>query len=66
MKTCYKTEIAGYPIKIEQQTKKRFAVHYGSQVREGLDYVSAAKEFGLCMFHALACEGRLDNDDMLD
>lgn len=36
---------------------KSFAVVYGLQCQEGLDYAEAAKELGLSIMHALACDG---------
>lgn len=64
MRTCYETEIAGFPVKIEQSGNRhgRFTVTYGKQVRSGLSYAEAAREFGLCVFHALACDGALNNE----
>ncbi len=41
----------------------RFTVRYFKQVKPGLTYAAAAKEFGRCVMHALACEGNLDNRD---
>jgi hypothetical protein len=40
----------------------RFRVVYGLQVKEGLTYAEAAREFGECVFHYEACNGRLGND----
>lgn len=64
MKTVYSTDSHAYPIKVEQSESKAglFRVTYGLQVKSNLTYAQAAKEFGKCMFHALACEGRLNND----
>ena len=54
--------IAGaHDIALDQQGKDRFRVTYGVQVKEGLTYAEAAKELGVCIMHALACDGRLDN-----
>jgi hypothetical protein len=60
-KTCIKLDHLAFPVKVEQdQTKAgRFTVTYGAQVRQGLDYADAAREFGLCVFHALAVNGEL-------
>jgi hypothetical protein len=41
----------------------RFAVTYGQQVTRGLSYADAAREFGLYVFHGLACEGLIDNSE---
>lgn len=64
MKTCRQETLSGFTIKIEQHedTRALFRVSYGSQVRDNLTYAEAAKEYGLCVFHALACDGELTND----
>ena len=51
-------------LKVEQAggRKKLFTVTYGKQVQSNLPYARAAVEFGRCFFHALACQGKLDND----
>lgn len=48
-------------VKVEQTGVDRFTVTYGLQIRRGLNYTQAAHEFGECVFHALACDGLLDN-----
>lgn len=50
-------------IRLEQAggRRKLFTVTYGKQISENLSYTRAAIEFGLVLFHALACEGKLDN-----
>jgi hypothetical protein len=65
MKTILRVEDLPWEIKVEQREDKfkRFRVTYGSQVQDGLTYVEAAKAFGLCYFHALACEGQLNVGD---
>lgn len=60
-KVIYKSNIAGFDIVVTQFKTKRFTVRYGQQVKDKLSYDDAAKELGLSMFHALACEGVLDN-----
>ena len=64
MRTCYQTEISGFVIKIEQREDiyGRFRVTYGKQVTDGLTYAAAAKEFGLCVMHALACESKINDN----
>ena len=62
MRTCYKTTVAGYSIEMVQLANRRFRVIYGKQIRTGLDYSQAAAELGACIMHALACEGKLDNE----
>lgn len=64
MTTCIElTEGQAFPIKVEQHEDrtKLFRVTYGKEVTDDLDYQQAANEFGLCVFHSLACEGKLDN-----
>lgn len=59
-----------YGVKVEQFANKRFRVTYGKQVEgktaaAGLGYGHAAREFGECVFHALACADLLDNSSAL-
>lgn len=64
MKTCLEVGFDNaYSVKLEQREDKRgrFRVTYGQHVADDLPYIGAATEFGLCVFHALACEDRLDN-----
>jgi hypothetical protein len=53
------------PVLLEQDEKngQRFRVTYGAQVRSGLSYAQAAKEYGECVFHSLACAGKLDQPE---
>ena len=39
----------------------RFRVDYGKHVADYLTYAKAAKEYGECVFHALACAGMISN-----
>jgi hypothetical protein len=39
-----------------------FRVVYGLQVKDHLTYAEACKEFGQCVFHLEACNGRLGNE----
>lgn len=61
MKTIYETTDLGTTIKLEQMGVDAFRVTYGLQVKSRLTYEQAAHELGECIFHALACEGKLDN-----
>lgn len=63
MVTVFETDEFAFPIKVEQHGERKalFKVTYGMQVSDNLPYSRAASEFGLCMFHALACEGKLNN-----
>lgn len=51
-------------IKVEQKESKSalLRVTYGKQIKSNLTYAQAAKELGECIFHHLACEGKLDNN----
>lgn len=44
-----------------QQSRHRFAVVYGLQVKTGLRYAQAAAEYGECVMHSLACRGKIRN-----
>ena len=56
----HETTIAGYKISIlRSKTGKRFTVLYGKQQFGNLSYAQAAQEFGLCVMHALTCEGKV-------
>ncbi len=62
MNTCHQTIIISeWPITLEQAASGAFRVTYGKQVKSGLSYEAAAAEYGACIMHALACEGKLDN-----
>lgn len=54
-------ELPELQIKVEQTAPDRFTVTYFRQVKRGLNYAQAAHEFGECVFHALACAGKLDS-----
>lgn len=60
-RTCFEITLAGYPIRLEQMNSG-FMVTYGAQVAPFLEYGEAAKELGCSIMHALACEGKLDNE----
>ena len=62
MKLCFETEIAGYKIAL-YQTGGTFTVIYGCHKVEDVEYGQACQELGQCIFHALACEGKLDNGE---
>lgn len=53
--------IGGTPIRL-YQLGPDFAVQYGQQLDHGLDYAEAAAKLGQAMMHALACEGRIDDE----
>lgn len=61
MNTCIELKDTAFPIKVEQRADKRFVVTYGLQVKRGLSYEQAAHAFGTAVFHALACDDKLDS-----
>lgn len=56
-------QIAGYGITLGQGRggKERFRVIYGLQVDDHLSYSEACKKLGEAILHALACEGKIDD-----
>lgn len=57
--TCLKLD--EFDIELTQTGFDRFEVRYFKQIKGGLNYSQAASEFGGCVMHALACDGRLEN-----
>jgi hypothetical protein len=52
-----------FGVKIEQRGENGlFRITYGKQVKENLTYADACHEFGECVFHALACDGKIGNN----
>lgn len=49
-------------ITLGQQGRDNFTVTYGKQVNSNLPYGEACAKLGKAILHALACEGKLDND----
>ena len=50
----------GFPVRLYQAQNGKFSVRYGAELHDGLSYDEAAREFGLCLLHALACIGRIE------
>lgn len=50
-----------YSVELHQRANGYFRVVYGAHRRDHLSYAQAAKEFGECVFHSLACASKLDN-----
>jgi hypothetical protein len=48
-------------IELAQTGIDQFTVRYFKQIKSGLTYSQAAREYGCCLMHWLACEGKLDN-----
>lgn len=58
---CDRRVDLAFPVSLVQTGVDRFTVTYGQQIKRGLNYGQAAAEYGACVMHALACEGKLDN-----
>ena len=61
MKEILHIENGAFPLILEQSKSGKFRVRYGLQVTSGLRYGEAAKQFGECYFHMLACDGKLND-----
>jgi len=53
-----------FAIKMAQNKggKRLFNVTYGQSAYVGLSYAEAAETLGECVFHALACDGKINNE----
>jgi hypothetical protein len=60
-KSVFKLDNVAFPIEVKQNGKDNFTVIYGLQVKEHLTYATATKELGQAIFHALSCDGVIDN-----
>lgn len=60
---CHAVSDLPFDVELYQQGADCFTVLYGQQVKTNLTYAAAAREYGECIMHALACAGRLDNSD---
>lgn len=63
-KECYRLDYEGFGIWLFQNRSRvgSFSVQYGKQLDTGLSYAEACTELGAAIMHALACNGRLDNE----
>lgn len=61
MKTVHEFVDGDFPVKLELSAKGEYRVTYGAQVKVTKCYTTAAAEYGYCVFHSLACAGKLDN-----
>ena len=52
-----------YPVILKQNKRLTFTVHYGANRYKNLSYAEAAHRFGECVFHALSCEGKINNEE---
>lgn len=64
MITCIQLDDVPFGITLEQHggKDKLFKVTYGLQVEDNLTYAEAGKSLGYAIMHALACDGKLDNE----
>ena len=64
-KNTFKNATSENLIQLDQSDTKSalFTVTYGRQVKSGLTYSQACTELGQCIFHYLACEGGLNNEE---
>lgn len=60
-KEIYAIKDIDFPLQLLQQKRNRFTVIYGLQIKKDLSYTEAAREFGYCLLHNLACAGRLED-----
>jgi hypothetical protein len=60
MKNIHTFVDGDYPVELWQDSKKRFRVIYGSHSKKNLTYSEACTEYGECVFHSLACNGKLE------
>lgn len=59
-KLIHETPNLDFPLALYKTGKHHFSVVYGKQVIKDLNYEAAAEEYGLSLFHALGCQGKLD------
>lgn len=55
-----KLVIGDWTLKVEQKDHNTFTVRYGQATKHNLTRVTAARELGECIMHALETEGKLD------
>lgn len=61
MKTIFELDSLAFPLKVERSSRG-YRVTYGQQVVNNLTYKEAAHELGECIFHALGCEGLMEDE----
>ena len=59
--TIYQCNISGYSIILQQRGPDEFFVQYGKEVNYCPSYDTAAEQLGLCIMHALACDGFIND-----
>jgi len=63
MKTVIETTVENqYSVTVAQHRNSAFTVTYGADITSGLDWVDAAHRYGECVFHALQCQGLIEED----
>lgn len=60
MITCFQITLSGFPIILERSEKGKYWVNYGKEEIGCDTYEEAARQLGLCIMHALQCDGKLD------
>lgn len=48
-----------FPVTVHQRADGLFKVEYGAEETDWVRYVDAARAFGQCVFHAVACTGKI-------
>lgn len=61
MKLVHEFKDGDVPVVLQQRGIDKFRVVYGREVCDNLNYAKACFEYGRCVFHSLACAGKLDN-----
>lgn len=61
MKTVHTFTNGDHDVKLEQRANGKFRITYGKEVHDRLNYDEAAREYGYCVFHSLACASKLED-----
>lgn len=61
IKTIYQCNMPGHSITLQQRGLDEFFVQYGKEVTYCPSYAMAAEQLGLCIMHALACDGFIND-----
>ena len=60
----WRIKLSGFAIVLEQVGRDKFRVTYGEQVSAtAMDYHGAARQIGYSIMHALAADGKLNNEE---
>ena len=60
MRLVHRFTDGDHPVELYQNTPNTFKVVYGNHSRRGLSYEEAAREYGQCVFHSLACADKME------